>query len=87
MVRYYDIHIYLSQCVYICARASVPCVSVSEPVQTGLKCVDSLVPVGPDQRELIIGGAYCFPSSPSLSLSLWVRLSTIWFGIIADISF
>ena len=29
--------------------------SVHEPVQTGLKCVDSLVPVGRGQRELILG--------------------------------
>ena len=29
--------------------------SVSQPVQLGLKCVDSMVPVGRGQRELIIG--------------------------------
>jgi F-type H+/Na+-transporting ATPase subunit alpha len=29
--------------------------SVSEPVQTGLKSVDSMVPIGRGQRELIIG--------------------------------
>src|SRR5215468_8642954 len=29
--------------------------SVNEPVQTGLKVVDSLVPIGRGQRELIIG--------------------------------
>ena len=29
--------------------------SVSEPVQTGLKAVDSLIPIGRGQRELIIG--------------------------------
>jgi len=29
--------------------------SVSEPIQTGLKCVDSLIPIGRGQRELIIG--------------------------------
>ncbi|MGL1833526.1 F0F1 ATP synthase subunit alpha [Rhodocyclaceae bacterium SMB388] len=29
--------------------------SVSEPVQTGLKAVDSMVPIGRGQRELIIG--------------------------------
>jgi len=29
--------------------------SVSEPMETGLKCVDGLVPVGRGQRELIIG--------------------------------
>ena len=29
--------------------------SVSEPMQTGLKAIDSLVPIGRGQRELIIG--------------------------------
>src|SRR5260363_33180 len=29
--------------------------SVSEPVQTGLKAIDSMVPIGRGQRELIIG--------------------------------
>src|SRR5688572_20269047 len=29
--------------------------SVGQPVQTGLKCLDSMVPVGRGQRELIIG--------------------------------
>src|SRR3981081_331818 len=29
--------------------------SVSQPVQTGLKAIDSMVPVGRGQRELIIG--------------------------------
>ena len=29
--------------------------SVKEPLQTGLKCVDTLVPIGRGQRELIIG--------------------------------
>jgi F-type H+-transporting ATPase subunit alpha len=29
--------------------------SVDQPVQTGLKCIDSMIPVGRGQRELIIG--------------------------------
>ena len=29
--------------------------SVSQPVQTGYKAIDSMVPVGRGQRELIIG--------------------------------
>ena len=29
--------------------------SVHEPMQTGLKAIDSLIPVGRGQRELIIG--------------------------------
>jgi F-type H+-transporting ATPase subunit alpha len=28
---------------------------VSQPVQTGLKAIDSMVPIGRGQRELIIG--------------------------------
>ena len=33
----------------------MPRKSVHEPMQTGLKAVDSLVPIGRGQRELIIG--------------------------------
>jgi len=37
------------------APGIIPRQSVFEPVITGLKCVDSLVPIGRGQRELIIG--------------------------------
>ncbi|HEX7852920.1 MAG TPA: F0F1 ATP synthase subunit alpha [Sphingobium sp.] len=37
------------------APGIIPRQSVSEPVQTGLKAIDCLVPVGRGQRELIIG--------------------------------
>jgi len=37
------------------APGILPRTSVFEPMQTGLKCVDALVPVGRGQRELIIG--------------------------------
>ncbi len=37
------------------APGIIPRQSVSEPMQTGLKALDSLVPVGRGQRELIIG--------------------------------
>jgi len=37
------------------APGIIPRKSVNEPMQTGLKAVDSLVPVGRGQRELIIG--------------------------------
>ncbi|HEU4820555.1 MAG TPA: F0F1 ATP synthase subunit alpha [Qipengyuania sp.] len=37
------------------APGIIPRQSVSEPVQTGLKALDALVPVGRGQRELIIG--------------------------------
>ena len=41
--------------VEVKAPGIVPRRSVHEPVQTGLKAIDSLVPVGRGQRELIIG--------------------------------
>merc|ERR1712212_5419 len=37
------------------APGIIPCQSVKEPMQTGIKAVDSLVPIGRGQRELIIG--------------------------------
>ena len=37
------------------APGIIPRQSVSEPVQTGLKALDALVPIGRGQRELIIG--------------------------------
>ncbi len=43
------------QRVEVKAPGIIPRESVSEPVQTGLKAVDALVPVGRGQRELIIG--------------------------------
>lgn len=48
-------------CVLLRARVGVkapgiiPRISVREPMQTGIKAVDSLVPIGRGQRELIIG--------------------------------
>ena len=41
--------------VEVKAPGIIPRQSVSEPVQTGLKAIDALVPVGRGQRELIIG--------------------------------
>ncbi len=41
--------------VEIKAPGIIPRKSVHEPMQTGLKAVDCLVPVGRGQRELIIG--------------------------------
>jgi len=41
--------------VNVKAPGIIPRQSVSEPMQTGLKAVDSLVPIGRGQRELIIG--------------------------------
>ncbi len=33
--------------------------SVDTPLQTGIKAIDSMVPIGRGQRELIIGGSEC----------------------------
>ena len=41
--------------VEVKAPGIIPRQSVSEPMQTGLKAIDSLIPVGRGQRELIIG--------------------------------
>ncbi|EGR32191.1 ATP synthase alpha subunit precursor, putative [Ichthyophthirius multifiliis] len=41
--------------VEVKAPGIIPRQSVNEPMQTGIKCVDSLVPIGRGQRELIIG--------------------------------
>src|SRR5476649_329419 len=41
--------------VEVKAPGIIPRKSVHEPVQTGLKAIDALVPVGRGQRELIIG--------------------------------
>ncbi|MDG2002689.1 MAG: F0F1 ATP synthase subunit alpha [Novosphingobium sp.] len=43
------------QRVEVKAPGIIPRKSVHEPVQTGLKAIDSLVPIGRGQRELIIG--------------------------------
>lgn len=37
------------------APGIIPRKSVHEPMQTGIKAVDALVPIGRGQRELIIG--------------------------------
>ncbi len=44
-----------NQLMEVKAPGIIPRKSVHEPVQTGLKAVDSLIPVGRGQRELIIG--------------------------------
>jgi F-type H+-transporting ATPase subunit alpha len=41
--------------VEVKAPGIIPRQSVSEPMQTGLKAIDTLVPIGRGQRELIIG--------------------------------
>merc|ERR1719232_823570 len=46
------------------APGIIPRQSVSEPMQTGIKAVDSLVPIGRGQRELIIGDRQTRLQSP-----------------------
>ena len=41
--------------VEVKAPGIIPRQSVNEPMQTGLKSIDSLIPIGRGQRELIIG--------------------------------
>ena len=43
------------QLVEVKAPGIIPRKSVHEPVQTGLKAIDALIPIGRGQRELIIG--------------------------------
>ncbi|MCW9035255.1 MAG: F0F1 ATP synthase subunit alpha [Alphaproteobacteria bacterium] len=43
------------QLIEVKAPGIIPRKSVHEPVQTGLKAIDSLIPIGRGQRELIIG--------------------------------
>ena len=43
------------QRVEVKAPGIIPRKSVTEPMQTGLKAIDSLIPIGRGQRELIIG--------------------------------
>src|SRR5210317_2636365 len=44
-----------SRSIEVKAPGIIPRKSVSEPMQTGIKALDALVPVGRGQRELIIG--------------------------------
>ena len=44
-----------SKRVDVKAPGIIPRQSVNEPMQTGLKAIDSLIPIGRGQRELIIG--------------------------------
>jgi F-type H+/Na+-transporting ATPase subunit alpha len=54
--------------------------SVSQPVQTGLKAIDAMVPIGRGQRELIIGDRSKAPSptwcASSKSMAPWATPSS-----------
>jgi proton translocating ATP synthase F1 alpha subunit len=50
-----DLETLENQRVEVKAPGIIPRISVREPMHTGLKAVDSMVPIGRGQRELIIG--------------------------------
>ncbi|HEY0447470.1 MAG TPA: F0F1 ATP synthase subunit alpha, partial [Allosphingosinicella sp.] len=57
------------------APGIIPRKSVHEPVQTGLKALDALVPVGRGQRELIIGDRQTGKSAVALDTFINQRLA------------
>eukprot|EP00922_Rhytidocystis_sp_ex-Travisia-forbesii_P035771 GHVS01053059.1.p1 GENE.GHVS01053059.1~~GHVS01053059.1.p1 ORF type:complete len:500 (+),score=74.78 GHVS01053059.1:133-1632(+) len=57
------------------APGIIPRKSVHEPVQTGLKCIDSLVPIGRGQRELIIGDKQTGKTAVALDMILNQKIS------------
>ena len=56
--------------VEVKAPGIIPRRSVHEPVQTGLKAIDSLVPIGRGQRELIIGDRQTGKTAVALDANL-----------------
>ena len=63
--------------VEVKAPGIIPRKSVHEPVQTGLKAIDSLVPIGRGQRELIIGGLVVKLGSRMIDSSLRTKLNAL----------
>ena len=59
--------------VEIKAPGIIPRKSVHEPVQTGLKAIDALVPIGRGQRELIIGDRQTGKTAVALDAILYQR--------------
>ena len=59
----------------------MPRKSVHEPMQTGLKAVDSLVPIGRGQRELIIGDRQTGKTAIAIDTILNKRLYCIYVAI------
>ena len=58
------------------APGIIPRQSVSEPMQTGLVCIDSMVPVGRGQRELIIGDRQTGKTAVAIDTIINQRSST-----------
>jgi len=51
--------------------------SVFEPLQTGLLCLDAMIPVGRGQRELILGDRYTGKTSIGLDMIINQRLEKV----------
>jgi proton translocating ATP synthase F1 alpha subunit len=52
--------------------------SVFEPMQTGLKAIDSLVPIGKGQRELIIGDRQTGKTAVSIDAMIFQSIANSW---------
>ena len=63
--------------VDIKAPGIIPRKSVHEPMATGLKAIDALIPIGRGQRELIIGGLVVKLGSRMVDSSLRTKLNSI----------
>jgi F-type H+-transporting ATPase subunit alpha len=63
------------------APGIIPRQSVFEPVITGLKCVDALVPIGRGQRELIIGDRQCGKTAVAVDAMINQRVITSPFQV------
>ena len=63
------------------APGIMPRKSVHEPMATGLKAVDALIPIGRGQRELIIGGLVVQVGSRMIDSSLKTKLNAIKFAM------
>ena len=51
--------------------------SVDTPLQTGIKCIDALVPIGRGQRELIIGDRGTGKTAVAIILLLTKKASVL----------
>src|SRR5262245_13479186 len=57
--------------------------SVSQPVQTGLKAIDSMVPIGRGQRELIIGDRQTVKTAVSVDTIINQKVKDLFFVYVA----
>src|SRR5690606_21600177 len=55
------------------APGIIPRKSVHEPMQTGIKAIDALIPIGRGQRELIIGDRQTGKTAVALDTILYQR--------------